>query len=287
MRLNNLILPHPVLGQADDILGTCQFKNDPQIDINGDFYHIEFEIEHDNGTIADLVKVEKAIYCCEVSCSGTLYREIFTSNEANFNFDIPRSSLRNKVDFQTYCITQKDIANYNNPAAHADFDGFLFDLEKADLLAVFGSFSFNADIQYHKLKAASSFMQIIPNETGKTLTEYVLDDSKIQIKLPHDLYEKYKFFGKKKEFASIIHASLVQNALTIALFNFEEHVQRGNVWALSIQYRLENEPELNNGSCEFDSGKVPELVQKLLGNPNERLIERLDELSNRNENEEE
>jgi hypothetical protein len=286
MKLNNLLLPHPVLGQGDDITGISRLKNDPNINIEGDSYHIEFEIEHDNGAIADLVRVEKATYCCEVTCSATFYREIFTSNEVYFNFDIPRTSLRNKVDFQVYCLSMKDLPNYNNLVAHSDFDGFLFDLEKADLLAIFGSFSFNADIQYHKLKAASSFMQIIPNETGKTLTEYILDDSKIQIKLPIDLYEKYKFFGKKKEFASIIHASLVQNALTIALFDFEEHLQRGNVWALSIQYRLENELELNNGICQFDSSKVPELVQKLLGNPNKRLIERLDELSNRNENEE-
>jgi len=284
MRLNNLVIPHPVLGQADDISGNFGFKDEPSI-ITNDKYRITFEIEHDNGTISDLVKVDKAVYCCEVLCAGTLYRELFYSKDLNFSFEISRTSLRNRVDFQTYCLVMKDILNYNNPASHSDFDGFLFDLEKADILAIFGGFSFNADIQYHKLKAASSFMQIVPNEAGKTLTEYILDDSKIQIKLPEELYEKYKFFGKKKDFSPIIHASLVQNALTVALFNFGEHIERGNIWALSIKHRLENELELNNGSFQVDPVKIPELVQKLLGNPNGRLIERLDEMSNRNENE--
>jgi hypothetical protein len=280
MKLNNLILPHPVLGQTDDISGNCGLKEDPTINIKIDSYQIEFEIIHDNGTITDLIKMDKAIYCCEVLCSGTLYRDAFYSKEPIFSFEIPRTSLRNKVEFQTYCLTLKDISNYNNPAAHSDFDGFVFDLEKADLLAIFGNFSFNADVEYHKLKAASSFMQIIPNEAEKDYTEYILDDSKIQIKLPKDLYEKYKFFGKKKEFAALIHSSLVQNALTIALFNYKEHKERGDVWAVSIQHRLLNEPELNNGSDQVDLNKVPELVQKLLGNPNKRLIDRLEELSN-------
>lgn len=287
MRLNNLILPHPVLGQADDISGNCGFTAEPTIDINDDCYHVEFTVDHDNGTISDLVKVEKAIYCCEVTCSGTLYRETFFSKEAIFSFDISRAVLRNRVDFQVYCLALKEITNYNNPAAHADFDGFLFDLEKADLLAVFGNFWFNADIQYHKLRAASSFMQIIPNETDKEFTEYVLDDSKIQIKLPIALYDKYKYIGKNKDFADIIHASLVQNALTIALFNFEEHLERGDVWAVSIQHRLLNEPELNNGSDKVDVNSVPELVQKLLGNPNMRLIDRLEKMSDINETHEE
>ena len=284
MKLNNLILPHPVLGQSDDISGKCQLKDDPTIHVTDESYQVEFEVEHDNGTIADLVKVGKAIYCCEVLCSGTLFREIFYSNSLVFNLNIPRTALRNRVDFQTYCLATKEILNYNNPAFHTDFEGFTFDLEKADLLAVFGSFTFNADIEYHKLQAASSFMQIVPNEPGKTLTEYVLDDSKIQIKLPEESYEKYRFFGKNKDLAPIIHASLVQNALTIALFNFPEHLDRGNIWALSIKHRLENDLELNNGSVQIDSVKVPDLVQKLLGNPNERMILRLDEMSAQNEN---
>jgi hypothetical protein len=284
MKLNNLIFPHPVLGLSDDIIGTCQLKEDPTIHITDDSYQIEFEVEHDNGTISDLVKLDKAIYCCEVLCSGTLYREIFYSNKLQFELTIPRTTLRNRVDFQTYCLATKEILHYNNPAFHVDFNGFTFDIEKSDLLAVFGAFTFNADIEYHKLQAASSFMQIVPNGPGKEFTEYVLDDSKIQIKLPEESYEKYRFFGKNKEFAPIIHASLVQNALTIALFNFKEHLDRGNVWALSIKHRLENEIELNNGSIQIDMVKVPDLVQKLLGNPNDRMIQRLDEMSVKNEN---
>ena len=283
MKSKNLVLPHPVLGQGDDINGISGFRGEPSIKISEDSYDIEFEIIVENGTILDLVNADKAIYCCEVLCPGTLYREIYYSSSLRFKFEIPRTFLKNRVDFQAKCIATKSILNYNNPAFHADFEGFMFDLEKADVIATFGTFNFNADIQYNKLKAASTFMQIVPNEPGRQMTEYVLDDSKIQIKLPPELYEKYKFFGNRREFAPIIHASLVQTALTIALFNFKEHVERGDIWALSILHRLENEPELNNGSGQIDNSKVPEIVQKLLGNPNERMIIQLEKLSSRGE----
>lgn len=285
MKLDNLILPHPVLGQSDDISGEVGM-GDPEIEINEYEYSIKFELHHDNGTISDLVKLEKAIYCCEVSCSETLFREIFTSKDLEFIFEINRTSVRNKVNFEVYCIATQDIPIYNNPAVHSDYSGFTFELEKADLLVYFGKFHFNADIQYHKLKAASSFMEIIPHQGNEKYTDYILDSRKIQIKLPKETYDKFKqdFIGKKKEFAPIIHASLVQNALTVALYNHKNYLELGGcVWAESIQYRLREEPDLNNGSEEVDPDKIPELVQKLLGKPNDRLIKCLEDLSSINE----
>ena len=281
MKLNNLALPHPVLGQSDDIIGDSGIS-DPLIEINDTTYLIEFAIEHENGTIKDLVKLDKAVYCCEVICAGTLYRELFTSNDAAFKFEIDKISLRNKVDFQVYCLVKTGISNYSNPAAHQDYNGFNFELEKADLLGNFGSFTFNADIQYHKLKAASSFMEIIPHQGEEMFTDYVLDNKKIQIKLPKETYLKFRqdYIGKKKDYAAIIHASLVQNALIIALYNYEKSLEMGDcVWAESIRHRLREEPELNNGSETIDPDQVPVLVQKLLGNPNNRLVDCLEELS--------
>lgn len=287
MKLNNLSLPHPVLGQSDDITAHSEIS-EPTIVIGDTSYLIEFEISYDNGTIADLVKFDKALYCCEVTCPGTLYRELFTFSETKIRLSLDRSILRNKVNFQVYCLSKGQISNYSNPAAHADYEGFVFELEKADLLANLGSFSFNADIEYHKLKAASSFMEIIPHSGQETETDYVFDSKKIQIKLPKEAYEKFRhdFIGKNKEYAAIIHASLVQNALTVALYNYEKSLEMGNcVWAESIEHRLRDEQDLNNGSSKFDLDQIPKLVQKLLGNPNNRMIESLEKLSKTQHNE--
>mgnify|MGYP007024913213 CR=1 FL=1 len=293
MKRNNLMLPHPVLGQSDNIIGDCGIVGDPIITITDTSYSLAFEIFHDNGTIADLVKYDKAIYICEVTCSGTLFREVFSSKEFNFQFDIERTTVKNKVDFRVYCIALVNLPNYTNPAAHEDYNDFTFELKKADPLAYFGSFDFNAGIEYQKLKAASSFMEIVPHLGEETHTDYVWDSKKIQIKLPRATYDKFRqdFIGKKKEFAAIIHASLVQNALTVALYNYKKALDMGEgqcIWAESIQHRLREEPELNHGSDSIeDTDSIPALVQKLLGNPNDRLIECLEMLSGANENESE
>ena len=280
MKHSNLKYPHPVLGQGNDISSEFGFMKEPEVNIHDDKYDITFELLQENGTISDYIKNEQAVYCCEASCTGTHYREIFFSNSTKFQFGISRQLLRNRVDFFIYCIAMQDIKNYSNPAAHEDYSDFKFQIDKADVLAIFGDFSFNADVEYHKLKAASSFMQIIPNDSANNETEYVLEDSKIQIKLPKEQYEKFRYFGKNKELTDLIHASLVQTALTIAIYNLEEHIENNRVWAISIQHRLLNEPELNNCSKQVDKQYIPELVQKLLGNPNKRLIDRLEILSN-------
>ncbi len=280
MKFKNLLLPHPVLGQEDDINGICDVRN-VEIKTDEKEYSILFEIDHDNGTIIDMVKFDKAIYCCEVKCSATYYRELFISKTTTFSFNISRGELKNRVEFEVFCATTAELKAYNNVASHPDYADFNFQLDKGDIIALFGEFNFNADIQYQKLKAASSFMQIIPNESNKEYTEYVLDDSKIQIKLPKAVYEKYKqdSIGKRKEFSEIIHASFVQNALIIALYNFEDQLARKVLWAESIRYRLLNEQDINNGSDIIDPVNIPTIVQKLLGNPNQRLVDRLEILT--------
>ena len=167
-------------------------------------------------------------------------------------------------------IAKVDIVDYSNTNAHPDYSGYTFDIDKGDILAYFGEFSFNADIQYEKLKAVSSFMEIVENETEK-YTIIDLKKNKIEIQLPS---ESYKIFSsdtvsQEEKFASIFHSSIVLNALLIALYNLEEH--KDYLWAEVIRYRLDNELQFKNLSVE-DKETVPEIAQRLLGNPFERLL---------------
>lgn len=287
MKLNKIIFPHPVLGlgRPEDFNGESNIA-DLDISEEGEFYRISFSVVHDNGTINDYVKNEKAVYGCEVQCPGTLYRNLILSKESKFNFEIKRTDLKKKVLFETFCFVQNQISNYRNPAAHDDYADFSFNLEKGDILAYFGKFDFDADLYYHKLKAASSFMEIVPNDGEELYTVYDIDNSKIRIKLPQELYDKFKMevICKQPHFTEIIHASFVQVALTNALYRYKEKLSEGILWARSIENRLLNDQEINNGTDVFDSDQIPALVQKILGNPNQRLILRLENLSNFNDN---
>jgi hypothetical protein len=126
----------------------------------------------------------------------------------------------------------------------------------------------------------------VENRDDKAIyTNVDLNKSKIEVQLPS---EDYKLFAndsisKEPKFAPIFHSSIVLNALLIALYNFESH--KDLLWAKVIDYRLKNEKLFENISID-DRENIPEIAQRLLGNPFRRLISELQvivELPNQNE----
>ena len=275
MNINNITFPHPVLGIGDSISSRIELQS-PEIKSNADFYEVTIHVSHDNSELQNLVSTGNAEYMCEVTCTNTLFRKIFTNNIKTITFEIPKKAVKGKVEFTCLLIAKEDIAGYSNVNAHPDYSGYTFDIDKGDILAYFGEFSFNADIQYEKLKAVSSFMEIVENETEK-FTIIDLKKNKIEIQLPSESYKMFSndAISQEEKFVSIFHSSIVLNALLIALYNLEEH--KDYLWAEVIKYRLENESQFKNLSIE-DKENVPEIAQKLLGNPFERLINGLNNI---------
>lgn len=285
MKLNK-ILPHPVLGQFDAISGIVEIRNKetediPEIEKKAHHFEIDLKFYHENHAIHELVKEGKAKYLCEISCSDTLYRRTLLSRDSNFKLNIHRKDVRRTVEIEGYCVTSEKINEYTNPEMHIDYNGYTFDLDEGDLLIYFGSINFDADIQYEKLKAASSFMEIVPHEGKEDYVDYSFDTPKILIKLPLEDYNLFKMdmIRSKKEFTPIIHSSLVQNALIAALFNLKKYAEEDKVlWATTLKYRLENDAEINEGSADIDPVNIPKIVSRLLGNPVNRLLKGLEKL---------
>lgn len=286
MRLTNTTLPHPVLGQFDAISGIVELRNpetsgNPEIEKSENTFEVKLKLYHENEAIHDLVAAGKAQYFCEISCSDTLYRSAITSSEQEIKVLINRMDVRRKVHIEAFCVTTQEISNYLNPKVHEDYLRFNFTLDEGDLLIYFGRIVFDANIQYEKLKAASSFMEIIPHDGKEDYVDFVLDNPKILIKLPVEDYNLYKMdmIRLKKEYSPIIHASLVQTALTTALFNLDKYAEKGALWATSLKYRLEHEPEINGGFSEIDTNDISKVIHRLLGNPTNRLLMELKKLA--------
>lgn len=150
-------------------------------------------------------------------------------------------------------------------------------MKPGDLLAYIGSFTYDAEIQYDKLHSIGSIMQI--TEDKDALTSYVnLDDKKIEIVLPSELFDIYKsHMANNILYANIIHASLVFNALLYSLYNFDAN--RETLWARSIRYRIESEEALKDfglvdedSEFHIDMTRASDLAQALLGDPYKRLF---------------
>jgi hypothetical protein len=275
MKFNDVSFPHPVLGVGDAIIGKIGFNPEPEIISEVNSYSITVNCEHDNIDLHDLLNRDLVEFYCETTCSNTLYRNCFRSNNSQIKFEIPKKHVKGKVSFTCLLVAKIPISNYTNSMSHPDYEGYSFDIEIGDILAFFGKFDFDADIKYEKLKAVSTFMEVVENKDPNAVyTNYDLSKSKIEVQLPS---EDYKIFAndsisKESKFVPVFHSSIVQNALISALYNFETHKEC--LWAKVIDYRLRNEKQFESLSIN-ENEDIPEIAQRLLGNPFKRLISEL------------
>lgn len=275
MNFNNISFPHPVLGVANEVSSEIKMIDTEDVSINPNNHNYEVKVKYtfDDEVLKQMVEDGKAEFICEATCSNTLYREIIRSEKPKIAFEIPRKQVKGRVEFVCLLVAKENIESYSNANFHSDYNGFSFEIEQGEVLAYFGDFSFNADIKYEKLKAVSSFMEIVPNEE-LTYTHVDLKKNKIEIQLPMETYKLYQsdFISQEVKFAPVFHSSIVLNALLTALYNFEEH--KDYLWAKVIDYRLKNEKQFKD--MNFDEKEnVPEIAQMLLGNPFRRLLEGL------------
>lgn len=285
MNFNNISFPHPVLGVSDDISSRIEKIDASNVDIEftTDVYLISFDFKFDDLELNRLIQEKKAEFICEATCTNTLFREIFISEIPKIVIEIPRKTVKGKVQFKALLVAKQNINSYSNANFNSDYSGFKFDIEKGEMLAFFGEFSFDADIRYEKLKAVSSFMEIVPSDDMK-YTYVDLKKNKIEIQLPLETYNIFQsdFISQEVKFVSVFHSSIVLNALLTALYNFEENKEF--LWAKVIDYRLKNEKQFEKVNFD-DKENIPEIAQMLLGNPIKRLMEGMNDIVESSENE--
>jgi len=272
MKFSNLSFPHPVLGINDEVRGACSLYPAPIITSNADTYSIVINCNHDNADLINLVNAGLAEYACEATCSNTLYRTTHTSSSSQISFEIPKKQVKGKVNFLCVLVAKTPIKSYTNTESHSDYAGFTFDIETGDTLAFFDEFHFNASINYEKLNAVSSFMEVVENsDVSAMYTNIYLDKSKIEVQLPARDYQIFasESISKDPKLASVFHSSIVMNALLTALYNFEKY--KDQRWAEAIAIRLKGETQFETLSID-EPENIPEIAQRLMGNPFHRLI---------------
>lgn len=281
MNVDKMTLPYPVLGINDDVLPRPEIS-EIKLTSEDDCYTFSFDAICKNEKINQLVNDGFAKFVCEVACSRTFMRECHTQKEPHFEITVPKQRVVGRVDFEVTITVVKPISAYTNAQFHEDYAGFSFNLEPGDLLGYISHFYYDVDIKYDKLNAVGSFMEINKNPSGND-TRIELGHDKISILLPNTMYEEYRrYVSNNRKVASVIHASIVFNALIEALYNIEDYEQY--LWARTIVFRLNSDNKLMQFKGIEDSqivnkDKVFDLAQALLGDPYKRLFTCLQELS--------
>lgn len=277
MKYKNVSLPYPVLGINDDVHpllgGDCIRMADPIKTATE--YVFCIDLCHRNRDISRLVSEGKAEFACEVTCRGTFLRRCFKSNTSHFEISLGRKDVNGRIDFQCFIAVKEPLPDYCNADFNEDYHGFTFDLEPGDMLAVFPLAWWNSNIKFDKLYAAGSFMQIIEAADGIEKTWFNLDEDRIMIEMPHDLFEQYKRIGNN--FPEVIHSSLVHNALVYALSCLGEYQDSGKLWADCLLARL-NEPEFQQYDLS-EPMQVFRVADLLLQDPYKRMLASLERIT--------
>ena len=159
MKLNDVSLPYPVLGINDDIYPLLEsdaiIMPDPEVDER--FFNFSIRLNQYNSDITNLIQNGQAEYMCEIHCQRTMLRKCITSPDQDLSVTLDRKSLSGKVEFNCYIIVKDYIADYRNSECNPDYEGYGFDLEPGDILAVFPQRYYNVDIKYDKRWVCNSF----------------------------------------------------------------------------------------------------------------------------------
>ena len=286
MKYKNVSLPYPVLGIYDDVyplLGDdCIQMSDPVKTATE--YQFGIDLKQGNKDIAQLVNEGKAEYACEVTCRVTFLRRCYKSSTPHFDITLGRTEVNGRIEFQCFIATCQPIPNYSNDDFNEDYHGFTFDLETGDMLAVFPLAWWNTNVKFDKLYAAGSFMQIVEAGDGIDKIWFNLNEDRILIELPHDLFVQYQRIGNS--FPEVIHSSLVHNALVYALSNLSEYQESGKLWADSLQLRLA-ELHVLTSELKNDMSLVYKAADMLLQDPYKRMLDSLEKIANAQNEEQE
>ena len=285
MKYKNVSLPYPVLGIYDDVYplledGCIRMPSPIKTPTE---YHFSIELTQRNKDITNLVAEGKAMYACEVTCKSTFLRRCYKSKEPHFDISIGRKEVNGRIDFQCFIAVTGSLPHYTNQDFNEDYHGVSFDLETGDMLTVFPLAWWNTNVKFDQLYAAGSFMQIVEAAEGVEKTWFNLDEERIMIEMPHDLFIQYQRIGNS--FPEVIHSSLVHNALVYALSNLCEYQDKGKLWADSLMVRL-SDPELDKYDLT-DMTQVYRVADILLQDPYKRMLDSLEKIAMSNNDTEE
>lgn len=178
----------------------------------------------------------KAQVVCIVECANTMFRKPYYIKPNTKNrILIPLADLNGKYSVSAYLVA-KDTFEYNSTEFHEDYEKYIFQIEKNDILAVDDGFintiSFNEEEDTKK----TSIFIVIKNRTILNETmQFDYDQDKIIINLPEKQWNLYDKMKRISQFQNIYFSIMAVPALGFALSNLQ--AQEGSVDSLRIDYK--------------------------------------------------
>ncbi len=278
MKINGYKFGHPVFGNSDYYNFSPLCNIDSKIeDSKLIIYSDEINLGN-NQTLIDMLFTNEAKLIAEVYCSYTMYRRVFVQ-EFSYNIEIPLDNLKNKVEAIFMIIANQDIPNYSNSSVRNDAQDMEFYIEKGEVLAYFGEFSFELDLKGMGLE---SIVKIRSKESSRTSdVEYIYSEESIIIELPKNDYEALKKYVYNVDFQKLLVSSILQTALIHACYKLSNDQYDEKNWFRALRIHWQKS---HHESHFPEVDEVAEFVENLLKQPSHMLVKTLEDLDSKNKN---
>lgn len=269
MKFSGYNYPHPILGKVSDYGVLPTVTNVYSLNKEADNHRFVFEVDLVDQNLKKLLEEKKAIFACEVNCTHTFYRQLFTSFQSNIEFEIPICDLYKKVELQTFLLACKDIEDFSSNNFKEPFKNLKFQLERGDVLAILEEQELNVDVGSTDV---GDILKIVEHEDKNYQgVRYFLGKDYIEVRIYKEQLETLRSIYLNPQMGDILISSLVVPALNYASFflNAEgEKIYGEKKWFEALRIKAIEIMEDTYLSPE----DVPEFIDKLLQNPNNRLL---------------
>lgn len=277
MQLGNRIFPYPVLNQNSEITEfkeKIKFELKLDLDNNGEiikrkdkavFENIHFELNDNN--LLELYKEGKIACHLIVESSSSIYREKFTLLNEPQTIEIELAKLKGDVFISAYCYALCNIENYMSENFNEDYDGYVFNIEKYEILAIDDGLKFVIDRNLDEDNKVSSIFVIVRSEANKDTISFDMKREKIHIYLPPKEHDYYNLMKHNPSYNDIFFAMLAIPVLTSCFHELKNtknnllQIKEEYEWFNSIvkSYKREKGCELTYD--EFDNQTPLDLAQ--------------------------
>lgn len=219
MRIKQRQYPYPVLSFFSDDLPRCTFQTAIQQKcVTKTAFEMDAQCKTSNPELRNLVKEHKACYALHLECTSTKYRNLVSSFEEAFSFNLDAHEVDGRIEVCSFILAHEDLSSYRNQSFHRDYGDTSFKVKKGEVLAVAREQTIDIEKKIDPLRKFPSIFIVThaqsPDAPG---VDVDLSNDKISIILSADNFEIFKKLRQNQAYQPVISAMIVVPALVLAL----------------------------------------------------------------------
>lgn len=267
--------PHPVLDTSDDVASRFEITG-ATVEATQEDVEIKLQVVIDDPDLLGYINSGLARYSLRWTCGATISTgeiepEILRKHADGVSqrIFIDQQNLKGEVDVELHVIADKPISSFKWSRQNAEYGNAVFDIDKGDIVAFGGSFTFNANKQYDPLSppVGSCFKFIQDPKLRKGIRVHFDSKEEVIVRIPSSLMERLHHFSgwPDLQIATLVLPALME---TLAFMKANRESEEEDLSDFRWVVAITNMVDKNGG---FEEGLL-HLAQKILENPIDRAL---------------